>query len=329
MPEGLPIVALASVGGTITMTPGDSGGVQPTLTAADLAASVPGLSEVCEIRVDTLASIPSPSFPITRFWDVAEWGREQVDQGASGVMLAQGTDTIEESSFLLDLYWELPHPFIVTGAMRAPRQVSADGPANLLTAAVVASSGALRDQGVLVVLDQTAHAARVVRKTHSWAVSTFQSPGFGPVGFVIEGRLRARPMPRPAVRIAAPLSDPYVPLLETFVGDDGTTLRAVLDAGADGVVLGAFGVGHLPARVARVVAEAAADVPIVVASRTGSGGTLRETYGYEGSEIDLGRKGAILAGALDPRKARTLLWAATAAGRPAADVPGLFAAFDD
>lgn len=328
MHEGRPVVALASVGGTITMTPGETGGVQPTLTAADLAASVPGLDAVADVRVDTLASIPSPSFPITRFWEVAEWGRGQVAAGATGLVLAQGTDTIEESSFLLDLYWDLPNPFVVTGAMRAPRQISADGPANLLTAVLVASADALRDQGVLVVLDQTAHAARVVRKTHSWAVSTFQSPGFGPLGFVAEGRLRARPMPRPEVRIGAPRSNPYVPLLETFVGDDGTTLRAVLDAGAAGVVIGAFGVGHLPARVAQVVGDAAGVVPIVVATRTGSGGTLRETYGYEGSEIDLARKGAILAGPLDPRKARTLLWAALAAGHPAGDVPGMFAAFD-
>lgn len=322
--ESVPVVGLASVGGTITMTPGGSGGVLPTLTAADLAASVPGLGDVADIRVDTLASIPSPSFAITQFWDVVQWARDQVDGGAVGAILAQGTDTIEESSFLLDLYWDRPEPLIVTGAMRAPQQVSADGPSNLLTAALVATSPELRDCGVLVVLDQNANAARWVRKTHSWSLSTFQSPDFGPVATVVEGRVRARPIPRSPHRLGAPRTAPYVPLLETFVGDDGTTLRAVLEAGADGVVVGAFGVGHVSFGVARVIAEAAQDIPIVVASRTGAGGTLRETYGYEGSEMDLVRRGAVLAGALDPRKARTLLWAGLAEGRTVAHIPDLF-----
>lgn len=328
MTQGLPVVALASVGGTITMTPSAAGGVLPTLTAADLAASVPGLADIVDIRVDTLDNIPSPSFPITRFWDVAEWGRTQVRAGARGVILAQGTDTIEESSFLLDLYWDQAAPLVVTGAMRTPGQPSADGPANLLAASLVAASDALRDSGVLVVLNDTVHAARSVRKTHSWAVDTFRSPDFGPVGFVVEGHVRTRPVGQRSVQVGRPVANPFVPLLETFVGDDGTALRAVLDAGAKGVVIGAFGVGHVSAAVARVVAEAAANVPIVVASRTGSGGTLRATYGYEGSELDLSRKGAILAGALDPRKSRTLLWAALAAGQAKDDIPALFATCD-
>ncbi len=324
MTNGQPIVALASVGGTITMTPGADGGVLPTLSAADLARSVPGLDEVADVRVDTLASMPSPSFPVTRFWEVAQWGRSQVDAGAVGVIVAQGTDTIEESSFLLDLYWDRPEPFIVTGAMRAPQQVSADGPANLLASALVATSTEFRECGALVVLDQTVHAARLVRKTHSWAMSTFQSPDFGPVGYVIEGRVRARPARRAPVGIGAPASNPYVPLLETHLGDDGTTLRAVLEAGAEGVVVGAFGVGHVSFGVADTVAKYAGDVPIVIASRTGSGGTLRQTYGYQGSEMDLARRGAILAGPLDPRKARTLLWAGLAEGRGQKAVAALF-----
>lgn len=326
MTSVLPRVALASVGGTITMTPTDAGGVHPTLTAADLAASVPGLATVADVTVETLASIPSPSFPITRFWDVIEWAKTQVRDGARGAILAQGTDTIEESSFLLDLYWDLDAPLIVTGAMRTPSQDSPDGPANVLAATRVALSDAAHGLGVLVVLDSTVHTARDVRKTHSWALNTFQAPMWGPVGQVIEDEVVVRRVPRTGVTVGAPRSEPFVPLMETYLGDDGTALRAMVDAGAEGVVIGAFGVGHVSGRVADVVAEIAGTIPVVIATRTGSGGTLRRTYGYHGSELDLARKGAVLAGRLDPRKARTLLWAALAAGHPASDVAGLFTA---
>jgi L-asparaginase len=324
-----PVIALASVGGTITMTPGAAGGVVPTLTAADLAASVPGLNEHVELRVATLANIPSPSFPIERVWEIAEWGRGEVRDGAAGVILAQGTDTIEETSFLLDLYWDSDAPLVVTGAMRPPRQLSPDGPANLAAACLVAASEQLRGQGAFVVLDDTINLARRVRKTHSWSVGTFASPSLGPVGHVVEGVVRAVRSVRTPVTLTAPRDVVYVPLLETHLGDDATTLRSVLYAGAAGVVIGAFGVGHVSARVADAVAAAVSDgVAVVIATRTGAGGTHRDTYGYEGSEMDLVDKGAILAGELDPRKARTLLWAALASRRSVADVRELFAACD-
>lgn len=328
MSEALPVVAFGSTGGTITMTPDTSGGVVPTLTAADLAASVPGLAEAVELRVETLATFPSASFDIMQQWGVIEWAREQAAQGAAGIVVAQGTDTIEETSFLYDLYWDQDAPFIVTGAMRAPSQIAADGPANLLAACRAAASPLLRGQGVQVVLDNTINAARYVRKTNSWSLHTFSSPDYGPVGYVVEGRVRGHRIGRSPVRLGAPQRKPWVPILETHAGDEGQALHAVVAAGADGVVVGAFGVAHVSYAMSDAIAELSSRLPIVVASRTGSGGTLRHTYGYVGAEIDLQEKGVILSGELDPRKARALLWGALAEGRQAADLPDLFGAFD-
>lgn len=80
-----------------------------------------------------------------------------VDGGVNGVVVVQGTDTIEETAYLLDLYWDLREPLVVSGAMRAPSAAGADGPANLLAAIVVAASAAARDRGALVVLNDDVH----------------------------------------------------------------------------------------------------------------------------------------------------------------------------
>ncbi len=310
-----PRVAVGSTGGTIAMTAQQQGGVRPSLGAAELVAGVPGLAEVAELTATTLATVPSAHFGPH---DVVEFGRWAAGaaQEADGAVLVQGTDTIEESAFLLDLLWDRPEPLVVTGAMRPATAAGADGPANLLSAAVVAGSPGARERGVLVVLDDDVHAAARVRKRDSTALHAFASEPFGAVGRVVERRAcfvgpasRRDPLPPPR-----PGADPRVALLETHLGDRGELLRLVASAGYDAVVVGGFGVGHLSAEMADAVAEVADRVPVVLASRTGRGPVLRATYGFPGSEQDLVARGALSAGWLDPRKARTLVWLLLAGG---------------
>jgi L-asparaginase len=199
--------------------------------------------------------------------------------------------------------------------MRAPAAAGADGPANLLAAAVVAGSASARDRGVLVVLNDDVHAAVRVRKSDSIAPHAFGSAPFGPVGRVHERRVTfaGRQGRWPALRPPAD-RDPRVALLETHLGDRGELLRLVADAGYDGIVLAGFGAGHVSAGLAEAVGDVAARCPVVLASRTGSGPVLTGTYGFVGSEQDLLARGVVPAGWLDPRKARLLLWALLASG---------------
>jgi L-asparaginase len=200
--------------------------------------------------------------------------------------------------------------------MRNPEQVSPDGPGNLLAAVTTAASQAMRDTGVLVVMNDEVHAAAWVRKTDSTALHAFTSPNGGPIGRVVEntvvpaGRFdRVAPLPTPSTA-----GEPHVALVECALDDRGELLRLAADH-CDGIVVAAFGAGHVSEPAAQVISAALTRVPVVVASRTGAGTTLSVTYGFTGSESDLLRRGAVLAGWLDPRKSRLLLWALLALGR--------------
>jgi L-asparaginase len=317
-------VAVASLGGTITMTPASAGAaVTPTLQAADLVGAVPGLDDVAELTAVTLRTVPGAWLTPPDVVAVGEWARGEVtDRGADGVVVVQGTDTIEETAYLLGLHWDRPQPLVVTGAMRAPTAAGADGPANLLAAAVVAADPGARERGALVVLNDDVHAAARVRKTDSVAMHAFSSGSFGPVGRVHERRVTFAGPPHrwPALPAPWPGSDPRVALLETHLGDRGDLLRLVDDAGYDGIVLAGFGAGHVSAALAEAVGDVAARCPVVLATRTGGGPVLSGTYGFVGSEQDLLARGVVPAGWLDARKARLLLWALLAGGLDAGEV---------
>lgn len=309
-------VSIAALGGTIAMTPSPGeDGVAPTLTAEMLIEGVPELTSVARLFATTLSKLPGASLTGSTVADTVAWAAGEVDAGAAGVVIAQGTDTLEETAYLAQLYWDREEPLVFTGAMRSPNQPSADGPANLVAACRVAVSSQCRGGGVFVVLDNQIHAASTVRKEHSTALSSFASPAPGLAGELIEGRVYLYRKPLHDRRTPLPSTDPFVPLLETHLGDDGATLRAVREGGAAGVVVAAFGVGHVSKALAAEIAHTVdQQIPVVVSSRTSAGGTLERTYGFEGSEIDLLARGALLSGGLDARKSRLLLWALLASG---------------
>ncbi|HEY2239906.1 MAG TPA: asparaginase domain-containing protein, partial [Streptosporangiaceae bacterium] len=206
-------VALFTLGGTIASTgTSPTEGVTPRLTGADLLASVPGLKQAdAELTVHDFRQVPSSSLTIDDSLDLAVAIQDQTGPGGvDGVVVSQGTDTIEETSFLLDLVYDGDAPVVFTGAMRNPTLAGADGPANLLAAVTVAAAPQARGRGSLVVLGDEIHAARFVRKAHTTSVAAFISPPAGPLGFVAEGRavLLTRPAHRPALPALTSLRAP-------------------------------------------------------------------------------------------------------------------------
>lgn len=284
-------------------------GAVPRLDCCALLASVPELEAIAQVSAATLCLLPSASLGFKQLLDVLQWALSEVEQGAHAVVLTQGTDSLEETAYFLDLLWPFEAPLVLTGAMRSASQPGADGPANLLAAAHVALDAASRGRGAQVVMNDQIHAAARVRKVDSLSVAAFDSPGFGPQGRVVEGR--ALYAGAPIARVVLPLpqrTTHQVALLEACLDGDTLLLEQIPGLGYEGLVIAGFGAGHVPACWVPSLATIARDLCVIVATRTGSGPTARHGYGFAGGEIDLLNRGVRMAGSLCPRKCRVLLW---------------------
>ena len=322
-------VGLFALGGTIAMaSTSDGAAVELGLDAADLVAAVPGLARTgIEVEAHQFRQLPSASLDFADLTELNRVAGARLADGVQGIVVTQGTDTIEETAFALDLLWSHDAPIVVTGAMRNPTLAGPDGPANVLAAILTAADPHSRNTGCLVVLNDEVHAARWVRKTHTTSPAAFASPGAGPVGYLAEGRLYlVRRPPRRPVTLGLPSrTNVRTAVVPVVLGDDGALLRRVAE-GFDGIVVAAFGVGHVPEATVEALTELHSRIPVVLASRVGAGPMLTATYRYPGSETDLRARGLIGAGTLDAYKARVLLHLLLTAGGDHASIAAAFEA---
>jgi len=178
------------------------------------------------------------------------------------------------------------------------------------------------------VVNDEIHAARFVRKMHTSNIGAFQSPATGPIGWLTEGQvyIATRPAGRTTLALSEDAEVPPVALIRFAVGDDGRILSKLAELGYRGVVLEGFGGGHVPAAAVSLIADLVRQMPVVLASRTGGGEVLRQTYGFPGGELELLELGLIRAGALDGIKARLLLALCLARGDSQEAIAGAFEA---
>ena len=310
-------IAIVTTGGTIAMQhDAAAGGAVPTLAGADFLQSLPaGLPFV---RLVEHCNVPSAHFALDLLWSL----RQRVaalaaDPGVAGVVVTHGTDTLEETAYLLDLTVPGETPVVVTGAMRTASDVGYEGYANLAAAIRVAASQEARGLGALVVLNDQIHAARWVTKTHTLALDTFQSPGHGPLGRVdADGEWIGSRLAREIIPCGR--LDAAVALLKLGVGVDASMLEDVVARGARGAVIEALGGGRLPPWWLPVIDKAVGHgVAIVIASRCPAG-RVTDRYGYAGAHRDQVALGCGFAGGLNGPKARIRLMVALGAEGDAA-----------
>lgn len=307
---GRPRIAVIFTGGTIAMTvePGGSA-ASPTLAGADLLAAVPDLSRQADVVAVDLGSTPASHFSFSEVLRIAGLVRDALrDPRLAGVVVVQGTDTLEETAFAWDLCHSDERPVVVTGAMRNASEADWDGPANLRGAVRVAAAPAARGAGVVVALGGRVHAADRVAKRHATALDAIATRDGSPLGRVWPAGSRlARRGPRrrlPVVPAAAALP---VPILVAALDTEGTTIDAAVGAGARGIVVAATGAGNTHPDVLRAaVAARAAGVPVALASRTGAG-SVGPYYRFPGGGATWAAAGIALAGGLTPVQARVAL----------------------
>jgi L-asparaginase len=310
------MIAMVFTGGTISMRVDPlAGGAVPALDSRDILSAARGIEEVAELRIEEWGRFPGPHMDVERMWALRARLLELVaEPGIDGVVVTHGTDTIEETAYLMARSIASPKPIVFTGAMRNLSELGWDGPANLVDAVRVAAHPEARGYGVFLVMNGRAFAAVDVTKAHTHVLDAFESPGLGPVAEVDDEAVvfrRALPVQR-AILSPASLATP-VDIVGAWAGADARLLDAVLPT-ARGVVVSALGRGNVPPLMADAMARwREAGKPVVITSRTGRG-RVGQTYGYPGGGKRLGELGTIFAGSHRPTQARIDLMLALGAG---------------
>lgn len=310
-----PHVLVMFTGGTISMKidPQTSAAV-PALSGRDIVSQVPGLRRAARLTLEDYAQLPGPH--VSPRW---MWGLKQriemhlADPGIDGIVVTHGTDTIEETAFLVDLTTDTFKPVVFCGAMRTLGEAGSDGPSNLLIAVRTAANPDARGHGVLIAVGEEILAAGEAVKSHTQNLGAFKS-GIGPVAILDRSGVR---FVRSAVRrrfVQTGSIDSRVDLHVVATGSDDRLLRASLESGARGLVIEGTGAGNVPPlTVPGIQAAIKAGLPVVITSRCGAG-SVAPLYGYEGGGEQLQRLGCIMGGDLVGQKARILLMVALAAG---------------
>lgn len=318
-------VAVVFTGGTISMRSVAAGaGNVPTLRAHELIASVPGLDAIASVEPIDWGLVPASHLSLDQVLDIGRRLAQQLERpDVDGAVVVQGTDVMDETAFAWDLLPLGDKPVVVVGAMRSASQEGYDGPDNLRNAIAAAASPLLAGLGVVVAMAGELHGADDVRKTHTHAYATFQSPNAGRLGTVVDGSVsllrQRRPVRLPRMPDHARLP---VPILTAMLDAE-----PVLPMHPAGVVVAATGGGNTAPAYLDLARTLIGDgVPVVLGTRVGSG-RPRPGYGFPGGSSQWLEAGAIFSGTLDVLKARLLLAFGLGAGLSVDELAATFLAF--
>lgn len=273
--DDAPRVRLIATGGTIATRSGGS-----RLTAQELVESVPGLQRYVRAEWEQFSNVPSTALAVEQWLQLARRLNELFagDSSLAGIVVATGTDTLEELAYFLHLTVRTSRPVVLVGSMRPAGAPGADGPANLLAAFRSAADESSADKGVLVVMNDEINSAREVVKTDAQRLSTFQSRHYGVLGVVDPDRVLfyRQPVKRHTrlsefdVRDVSDL--PRVDIVLFYQGATPDLVRAAIDFGAKGLVLAVAGADTTAGSLGTGLTYASRHrVPVVLSTRTGEG----------------------------------------------------------
>ena len=307
-----PVVYILATGGTIAGTgasatasnykPGDLGVEQ-------LLAAVPELSEIAQVRGEQVVNISSQDMTTQIWMRLAKRIHEILrEPEVAGVVITHGTDTQEETAYFLNLTIKSNKPVVLTGSMRPSTALSADGPRNLYHAVACTVAPESKGKGVLLVMDDRILSADDVTKTHTLNVSTFQSPNYGPIGYLYGGKpyyvrsSQKRHTLGSEFDISTINELPRVEIIMGYAGANDLFVRTAMQAGVQGIVYAGVGNGNAPAPAMEALIDASKQgILIVRSARVPTGPST------QGNEVDDDRLGFVASWMLNPQKSRILL----------------------
>ena len=302
-------VAIIFTGGTISMK------VDPRLAAAipalsndEILSMVTNIDKIAKIEAINFGSYPGPHMTPKRLMEVSIIVKKLVlRDDITGVVVTHGTDSLEETAFLLDLVIDTPKPVVMVAAMRNSSELGYDGPSNLSSAICTAVSPSSRNRGVLIVMNNEVNSASEVTKSHTLSLDTFKSLEFGPLGIVDNDEVIFYRDITKHHHIETNKIEENVPLIKTAVGMDSSFIDFSIESGAKGIVIEAMGRGNIPPDMVPGVERALSKgIIVIIVSRCPMGRVL-DSYGYPGGGKMLRNAGVIFGGHLNGQKARIKL----------------------
>ena len=334
--QSAPRVRLVATGGTISNRTGGR------MTAEELVKSMPGIERYAQAEFEQFSNLASSALTLDQWLALSRRINEllRTDSGLAGVVVASGTDTLEELASFLDLTVRSPKPVVVVGSMRNPSTLGYEGAANLLAAFRVAASPEARGKGVLVVLNDEINAAREVTKTDALRLDTFQTRGYGLLGVVDDDRVVfyrsviKRHTAHSEFDVTSVTMLPRVDVVLVYQGAPGDLIRAAADLGAQGIVVASAGAGAMSGTQPEGIDYALKKgVMVVTTTRTGSGRIAAPSGGPRGrgnsSDPVLveARRRRIRGEDLAPVKARILLMLALSKTRDPDEIQRMFSEY--
>jgi len=302
-------ILIVFAGGTFSMKKDrKTGGTVPHFHGKELLEMIPEAKNLANISLYDFGMYPGPHMTPELMLDLSKKIREFAgNDSIDGIIITHGTDTLEETAYLLDLTVKTNKPILVIGAMKTSSDPDWDGPRNLIDAIHIINNQNSSGIGVLVCLNGEINAASEVTKTHTEDIETFHSLDFGALGFVDRGKVFFNRMPRKLEIIETDKINPNVDLIKAYAGMDDKFFKFSADSGVDGIVVEAMGVGNIPPKAFEGIKYALnKNIPIVLVSRCPAGETL-DTYSYPGAGKWIKEAGVIFTDFLNGQKARVKL----------------------
>ncbi|HDL9963187.1 TPA: asparaginase [Staphylococcus aureus] len=311
-------------GGTISMSQDQSNKVV-TNDINPISMHQDVINQYAQIDELNPFNVPSPHMTIQHVKQLKDIILEAVtNKYYDGFVITHGTDTLEETAFLLDLILGIEQPVVIAGAMRSSNEIGSDGLYNYISAIRVASDEKARHKGVMVVFNDEIHTARNVTKTHTSNTNTFQSPNHGPLGVLTKDRVQFHHMPYRQQALENVNDKLNVPLVKAYMGMPGDIFSFYSREGIDGMVIEALGQGNIPPSALEGIQQLVSlNIPIVLVSRSFNG-IVSPTYAYDGGGYQLAQQGFIFSNGLNGPKARLKLLVALSNNLDKAEIKSYF-----
>jgi len=310
MSDKMKNILIVFTGGTISMKTDKNvtGGVIPRYSGKELMKKIPEAKKLANILCYDFGKYPGPHMTPEIMIELSNQVKKKISENnIDGIVITHGTDTLEETAYLVDLTINTEIPVVFTGSMKNSSEPDWDGPKNLTDSIRVCLNDNSKNIGVLVCLHGEVNAASEVTKIFSNEFETFQSLDFGSLGFVQNGKVIYNRLPRNLETIDTNKVNSKVDLLTVYAGMDEKFFKHSADSGAEGLVIEALGIGNVPPAAFKGVEYVInKNIPVVLVSRCPAGET-DNIYAYPGAGKHLHNLGVIFTDYLNGQKARIKL----------------------